>query len=363
VAAACAPTAGSDVQTGRPAAAPSPAPSSSPSSVEVATSTSAPLPPIWPLTGAPLADPAAAAHPALVAKIDNSPDARPHTGLTKADVVYELRVEGITRFAAVFHATDADPVGPVRSARSSDMNLLADLNRPLLAWSGGNPGVTEQVQGAHAAGFLVDVSHQNASADYHRDDRRVAPHNLYTNTSALRAEHTPPGAGAPPVLFAYRSLGEALPASATDAPGMTIDFGQDVRADYAWDAGRGCWARYQVDERHGRGGSAFVDRDGEQVCPANVVIQLVPYGPDTVDARSPKAETVGSGEALVLTAGKAIAGRWSRDNPLVTTTLTDASGAVIELTPGRTWVELPEAGTPALVPLDAGTAGALVTGG
>ncbi len=360
-AAACAPKDGEGIATAKASADPTPAPASSSSSSQVVTT--APKPPVWPLTGMPLADPAPADHPAVAVKIDNSPDARPHTGVNQADVVYELRVEGITRLAAIFHSTPADPVGPVRSARSSDLNLLADLNRPLLAWSGGNPGVTEAVQGAAATGFLVDVSHQAATPDYYRDGQRVAPHNLYTSVSALLQHHTPAGAGPPPQLFSYRGAGDALPASAADAPGITIDFGQNVRTDYAWDPARGCWARYQVDERHPRGRSSFVDSDGAQVCPQNLVVQFVPYNPDTVDARSPKAETVGSGDALVLTAGKMIAGRWSRETPLNTTTLTDAAGAAIALTPGRTWVELPETGGPAVIPLDGGAAGGLLSGG
>ena len=52
-------------------------------------------------------------------------------------------VEGrITRFAAVFHSRDSDPVGPIRSGRSQDVDLLTALRQPLFAWSGGNPGVT-----------------------------------------------------------------------------------------------------------------------------------------------------------------------------------------------------------------------------
>ena len=359
--AACAPK-DPGIETGK-AAAPTPAPSSAAPSSTEATTTSAPKPTVWPVTGASLADPAPANHPAVVVKIDNSPDARPHTGVNQADVVYELRVEGITRLAAVFHSTPSDPVGPVRSARSSDLNLLAALNRPLLAWSGGNPGVTEAVQGAAAAGFLVDVSHQAANPDYYRDNSRVAPHNLYTSTSALLEHYSPQGAGPPPQLFSYRAPDAVAPATAVDTPGVTIDFGQGVRTDYAWDPARACWARYQVDERHPRGRSSFVDSADQQVCPQNLVIQYVPYGPDPVDERSPKAETVGSGDVLVLTSGKAISGRWSRETPLNTTTYTDTSGKVIELTPGRTWVELPEAGGPLAQPLDPAAALQLLTAG
>ncbi len=81
--------------------------------------------------------------PALAVKIDNNARARPnHSGLGVADIVFEEIVEVGTRFAAVFHTEGSDPVGPIRSGREQDVNLLSSLNEPLFAWSGGNPGVT-----------------------------------------------------------------------------------------------------------------------------------------------------------------------------------------------------------------------------
>ena len=79
--------------------------------------------------------------PALVVKVDNAWGAWPQSGLNEADVVFEILVEGISRFAAVYQSESAGLVGPIRSARTSDLNLVAMLNRPLFAWSGGNQGV------------------------------------------------------------------------------------------------------------------------------------------------------------------------------------------------------------------------------
>ncbi len=111
---------------------------------------------VAPLTGLPI-DPATAARPALVVKIDNFPTiARPQVGINQADIVFEEIVEGITRFAAVFQSEDADPVGPIRSARTSDINILAQLGRPLLAWSGGNPFVTRAIQNANIDNLTPD---------------------------------------------------------------------------------------------------------------------------------------------------------------------------------------------------------------
>ena len=103
------------------------------------STTAAPLGPTYPLTGLPSDDEARRTRPALVVKIDNNIGARPPVGINQADVVYEEEIEaGYTRFAAVFHSQDADPVGPIRSARISDIALLGNLNRPMLAWSGAN---------------------------------------------------------------------------------------------------------------------------------------------------------------------------------------------------------------------------------
>ncbi len=141
------------------------------------TTTTAPPPPTWPLTGLPLDDPAQAAKPVLVVKIDNAqPDrgqgARPQAGINQADVVFEEVVEGsVTRFASLFHSTDADPVGPIRSARTTDLLIMAPLNRPLFAWSGANANVAGQVRAAP----LVDVGHDAASDVYYRDSSRPAP--------------------------------------------------------------------------------------------------------------------------------------------------------------------------------------------
>jgi hypothetical protein len=331
---------------------------------EAPTTTAAPVVPAWPLTGVPEDDPAAAAATGVIAvKIDNSPDARPHAGINAADQVYELQVEGITRFMVLFNSTSPERIGPVRSARSSDLDLLGNLNRPLLAWSGGNPGVTAAVQGAQANGLLVDVSHSAANPEYYRDDAggRFAPHNLFSNIAGLRAHFTPPGAAAPLPMFTFRKTGEALPASALDAPGMTIDFGLGVRVDYAWDAERACWDRFQVDERHPREKSAFVDEAGIQVCPQNVVILFLPYTQDTVDARSPKALSVGAGTGVVLTAGKAVGVNWSRADASDAWNVTDAAtGAPMALTPGRTWVALPQQDADQVLPMDPATAAGLL---
>ena len=109
------------------------------------TSTTVPAVPTFPLLGTELTDPTVMTRPALVAKIDNHPAARPQFGLNSADIVFEENVEKLTRFAAVFHSVGSDPVGPLRSGRTQDIDILGSFNKPLFAWSGGNSRVTNAI--------------------------------------------------------------------------------------------------------------------------------------------------------------------------------------------------------------------------
>ena len=267
--------------------------------------------------------------PAIVVKIDNVEDARPPVGINKADVVYEELVEGgLTRLAAVFHSRGSDPVGPVRSARSTDVHLFPMLNRPLFANSGGNGGVRYEM----SQSTLVDVGNSVVGAAYYRDDNREVPHNLFTSTTELWKAMASKG-GTPPALFSFRAPGAALPASAQPIQGVTIRF--PTRIDYDWN-GTG-WTRTQSGRRH-------TDSDGVQIAPANVIVQFVTYKQSSSDPNSPEAIVTGSGDAWVLTAGKMILGTWSRANDESVSIYTDTDGKQISLTPGTTFVELPRPG-------------------
>jgi hypothetical protein len=275
---------------------------------------------------------AAPPRPALVVKIDNAPKARPQAGLNQADVVFEEMVEGgLTRFAAVFHSQDADPVGPVRSARSTDIGVASALNRPLFAYSGANKVFEEQVRQAP----LVNVGAKAAPDRYFRERSRRAPHNLFSRTPVL-FQLAPAEAQAPPPLFAYRPVAEP-PAGAGIAPvqNVTIKWAGTVR--WEWDPAVGGWWRSQSGTRH-------TDAAGRGVAPANVVVQFVEYRDtglrDAAGSPVPEAQVVGEGDSWVLTGGHLIPARWSKPSAEAVTRYLDGTGADIRLTPGRTWVEL-----------------------
>ena len=324
-----------------------------------AVPTTATAGPPYPLTGLPMADPSVAAHPAVVVKMDNSPWARPQVGINQADLVIELLVEGITRFALVFGSNTPSTVGPVRSARSSDIDILAGLGKPLLAWSGANPTVMKQVAAAAGQGLLVDASRGANPPEYWRDNKRQAPHNLFTSIPMLLSRFGAGDTSPPQALLPIGPVGTATPASATPAPGVTINFGSGVVVSYAWDAAAKGWARFQVDQLHDLAHSATLDAAGQQVSPPNLVVLFTPYGVSVADPKSPQAKSVGTGTGLVFVDGHQVAINWSRPANTSPYTFTTADGSPYILPPGRTWVALPQVGSPVTLLGGAGAAGLL----
>src|SRR6266567_7752065 len=132
-----------------------------------------------PFTGEPAASPG----PVLAVKIDNLAPARPQTGLTDADIIYVIPVEGgLSRILAVFSSHFPPVIGPVRSAREDDLELLAQFGRPAFAYSGAQPQLLPVVEKARIADLYA-----GRVGGYFRDPRRIAPHNLYAHTSQLLA--------------------------------------------------------------------------------------------------------------------------------------------------------------------------------
>lgn len=281
------------------------------------------------LTGRPTAN--GNSRPALVVKIDNVPRARPQAGINDADVVYVELVEGgVTRYAAVFHSENVGTVGPVRSMRTTDINLLRPLNRPLFANSGGNSRTTTAINNSP----LVNIGHATgAGGAYYRNNSRPAPHNLFTSTDALRRAGGSAG-GAPPELFTIRRPGTELPNVTSESTGVSVKY-RNTTVSYTWN-GTG-WARSQD-------GRQTVDTAGVRTAPETVIVQFTPYGVSPADRNSPEANTVGSGKAWIFTEGVLIRGSWSKPQAGNVTLYRDSAGNEIQLLPGRVWVELPKPG-------------------
>ena len=125
-----------------------------------------------PLTGRPIGS----YKPVLVVKLDNTPNAQPHAGLIDADVVYIEEVEyGITRLAAVFSSTVPRRIGPVRSARITDIDLFAQYGKPAFGYSGAQRKMFPYLKAAS----IYDVSPYTSGTGYSRDNGRRIPYNLF----------------------------------------------------------------------------------------------------------------------------------------------------------------------------------------
>lgn len=289
------------------------------------TTTPAAPPPTSASTAASAAT-SALTSPALVVKIDNLPAARPQTGLGAAEVVYVEPVEGgLTRLVAVYTGTPPPVVGPVRSARRTDVELLSQYGKPVLAYSGAAP---ELLPTLHAAN-VVNASPAEAAPAYYRNRDRPSPHNLYVRPARL------PGGAEGPAVAPLR-FGSA-PVAGVPTADYRISYRTATFA-FTWSAADRRWL-VSLD------GTPLVSADSGRVTAATVVWQQVGIttsepGEDNRAGGSPVASTVGSGQAVVLRDGQRYTGTWARPTAQSPTTFHTANGRELPLAPGPVWVLL-----------------------
>jgi hypothetical protein len=300
-------------------------------------------PDVAPLTGLPT-DEDLLERPLLVTKIENSPAARPQSGLDAADVVYEELVEGgVTRFISLFHSRIPDEVGPVRSARPVDVELISGFGeRPALAYSGAREEVREMLDGSD----LVLLT--EGEPGFFRITERQAPHNLYLEPLEALDEvaargATPPGAE---TLWSFAEDApdgeERCPPDLEDCvePGgaVAVAMSTSFRTDFTFDEQEGVYRREQ------NGEPAEVTGEG-RIGAANVVVLATEHydGGCCDTAGQPYVETRASGEgrAVLLRDGRWYEGRWSKDDATAPLRLLDGGGEPFPLKPGPTWVLLP----------------------
>ena len=309
---------------GAPAPSPSRSASRSPS-VSPSVPASAPASPsaapaVAPLTGLP-----GPRRPVIAVKIDNVPAALPQTGLDAADVVVEEPVEGgLTRLMAVFGSRDAARVGPVRSARISDAELVRVFGGGGLAFSGASSSQLPVLQREQGVRLLTPNS-----AVWERDRGRSAPHNLYVDERALRARSGAlPGGRATPFTF-----------SATAPPGAAAR-----TVALRWPAAAVTWSWAGSSWQRSRGAKPDQLAGGRRISTTNVVVLQVrattdPRFHDSNGQRTPLLDLASGGPAWVLRDGRAVTGRW-RHPAGGALQLVDGAGSVLPLRPGTTWVEL-----------------------
>ena len=294
------------------------------------TTTTAHDGPFAPFTGLPAADAAAATEPALVVKIGNNNDqSRPQMGLAEADIVYEELIEGLkTRFAAVFQSQTPLRAGPVRSARTTDVDLLAGLGTPALVFSGANTPTLAALRGAANSGVFVDAGALRRLDPYFRLDSRSAPFDLWVDLDKIDNR----SAGMPNPIVTYGELPNHM---GVEIGGVEITYQASFgrQATHLWDADISGWVRVQDGSLH----TALRGDEEVEIAPANVVVLQVVYEVSTADPASPEAQSFDTGPVQVFTRGQVVHGTWARSQQSPVWMLRDLNGEIIPLEPGSTW--------------------------
>jgi len=245
----------------------------------------------------------------------------------RADIVYLIPVEGgLSRIMAVFSSHYPRVIGPVRSARQDDLQLLRQFGRPAFAWSGAQPRLVPVVEHSR----IVDLYAVTASG-YFRSVDRFEPYNLYADTRQLmrQARHASVARdigfrfGPPPPGGKHRH------AESVSYPAASFRF--------TWSRRRDRWLVWMD-------GSPAISTGARQLAAPTVVIQKVVVGLSPFLEQGPMmppdAKTVGSGTAIVLRNGEAYHVRWSRPRANGGTTFTTDSGKPMTFARGPVWVVL-----------------------
>ncbi len=321
-------------------APPAPSPASSPAT---RTPTATPVPPpkprpaVNPLTGLP----GVPKHPVIAVKIDDTGSGRPQIGLEAADVVYVEQVEaGATRLLAVFASRQPSIVGPVRSVRNSDPELLTAYGRPALAYSGGAGGPVGTLHRSR----LVDAGAQTRGGYYRRLSSRHAPYNLVVDLAGLARSLRGTGVSGPGDVGFRWAVTDQRVARARKVSQLSVVVGK-IRETFRWEPRSRLWQLLNRD------GSVRRTASGRPIGTPNVVVpfsraRIDPSDVDVLGAPSVYTSTVGSGRVLIFRDGRVLSGQWTRRTPYTRTWYLDAKRKPMTLDPGGAWVLLAATGGP-----------------
>lgn len=286
----------------------------------------------WPLTGELAPDEPSLQRRAVSVKIENARASRPQSGLGDADVVYETLAEGgVTRFNAIFHSRQPETIGPVRSARSVDTDIVPQYNA-LLAYSGASRVIRQMLETAG----IDDIGFERYQNSYRRDESRRAPHNLYSGIPTLvdTARQAGFDVDTPPSGLAF---GEAPPSATSTATVVEIPFSDYAQVAWEWDSSAGEYRRLMDGVPHGDMGA------DQPYSAANVVVILTRIAEsgftDSTGTPTLDIELTGSGDAVIFRDGQRFEARWSATSDAPPTFATP-DGESMPLSPGRTWFEV-----------------------
>ncbi len=307
-------------------------------SVEVPATPIAPITPVAPVTPvrpepvtrpwrSPYRGSVAAQGPVIAVKFDNSRRARPHHNLDQADIVYVEKVEGgMSRLMGVYSSRIPRSIGPVRSARESDVELLRQFGRPALAYSGVRSALREYLENSP----IHIRPHHELPGAYFREPGRSAPHNLFVNPAAV-LDSAPRASQAHDIGFRF---GAAPPRGGTPTASRTVRY-RAASHTFRWSPVQQRW-HISFDGEPAR------LTTGGQLSARTIVIQKVHMPPsqyrDVNGAPTPYIKTVGEGRATVLRDGRAYETTWRRPDAQSGTTFTLNDGRRMPFATGQVWI-------------------------
>ncbi len=271
----------------------------------------------------------------LVVKVENSPAARPQTGLDEACLVYEFLTEGgITRFNAFYLCKDAEEVGPVRSARFPDLTLLKQYDA-LFAHCGGSVPVLQIIR-RRSSGYY-DLDQMIHDGPYWRVRSKRKPHNLYTSTLKLRELAQKLGYEGEKFsnpIFAFK---KDRPLTTPTATSIDIPFSRWCDSKFVYDAQKNRYLRYIGSTPHKDA------KSGEQLWAKNVIIIFTTMSwtnvRDARGTRSPDFKLTGEGEAWFFFDGNWVKGKW-KAGASSPPTFFDSQGLAVQFNRGPIWIEV-----------------------
>ncbi len=277
------------------------------------------------LTGVEVVDEASTKRQVTAIMIENSPDARPQSGLKAAGMVYEAIAEGgITRFLALYQEAQPELIGPVRSLRPYYVDWLAPYDAAV-AHVGGSKNALDEVRN----GTYKDIDQFFNAGAYWRANDRYAPHNVYTSFERLNALNQAKGFNGS--SFQAHSRKADAPSKQPNATAISVPISSGTyNSNYTYDAATNSYLRFQGGEPHN-------DREAGHIAPKVVVVLKVPTQRGFEDGYREQMTTVGSGAAVVFQDGIATDANWTKADKKSIITLTDTTGKSIALNAGQTW--------------------------
>lgn len=279
-----------------------------------------------PLTGEEVKDEAATKQAVTAIMIENSPDARPQSGVKQAGITYEAVAEGgITRFLTLHQQDKPQMIGPVRSLRMYYVDWLAPYNASV-AHIGGSAASLAEIRN----GKYRDIDQFFNAGYYWRASDRYAPHNVYTSFEKLDALNA--AKGYTESVFKGFSRVDGKPSKTPNATKVTINIsGPAYNTAYTYDSATNKYNRFLAGEPH-------MDREDGHITPSVVIALKVDMVHIMEDGYRESITTTGNGTAIIFQNGTATEAVWHKSDRAAPLTLTDATGKEIPLIRGQTWI-------------------------